>query len=134
MKLSAAERILTATLVAYIVCDVLLTPPAGLETRNPADVTVVGYAALAVLFVGLAASIVALVLRFRRSGRFPIVAIVAAVLCFAAFLAEQTGHFSSLRPPVAVERVEFVRAVVAVVAIGFGFWVLRQSMRITASN
>jgi hypothetical protein len=42
MKLSTEERILAVTLVAYMVCDVLLTPPAGLETRNPADVTLVG--------------------------------------------------------------------------------------------
>ncbi len=38
--------------------------------------TVIGIVALALLFVGLALSIVALILLFRRSGRTPIVAIV----------------------------------------------------------
>src|ERR1700680_3864693 len=121
MKLSLAERILGVTLVAYIVCDVLLTPPAHLETRNPALVTGLGIASLALLFIGLALSIVALVLMFRGSRRAPIVAIIAAVLFFPAFLAEQTGHFSAVGAPAAIERVEIVQAIVAVVVIGFAF-------------
>lgn len=112
-------------MVVYIVCDILLTPLGGLETRNPAFVTVVGFATLALLFVGLALGILALVLLFRRSGRTSLVAIVAAVLYFPAMLAEQTGHFSSLRPPTGIERLELVQAVVAILVIGFGFWVLR---------
>jgi hypothetical protein len=126
MKLSSAERILGVTLVVYIVCDVLLTPPAHLETRNPALVTGLGIATLVLIFIGLALSIVALVLMFRRSGRAPIVAIIAAVLYFPAFLAEQTGHFSSLRAPTAIEVVEVVQAVVALVALGIAFWVYRR--------
>jgi hypothetical protein len=126
MKLSLAERILGVTLVAYIVCDVLLTPPAHLETRNPALVTGLGIASLALLFIGLALSIVALVLMFRRSRRAPIVAIIAAVLYFPAFLAEQTGHFSSLRAPAAIEFVEVLQAVVALVALGIALWVYRR--------
>src|ERR1700674_4079092 len=127
MKLSNAARILVVALAAYIVCDILLTPPAGLETRDPAKVTGLGYAVLGLLFVGLALGIVALVLLFRNSRRAPIVAIVAAVLYLPAFLAEQAGLFSALRPPIAIERVEWVQAVVAVVAIGLGFWLLRSS-------
>jgi hypothetical protein len=126
MKLSLAERILGVTLVAYIVCDVLLTPPAHLETRNPALVTGLGIASLALLFIGLALSIVALVLVFRGSGRAPIVAMIAAVLYFPAFLAEQTGHFSSLRAPAAIEFVEVLQAVVALVALGIALWVNRR--------
>src|ERR1700738_4720539 len=119
MKRSNAARILAVALAAYIVCDILLTPPAGLETRDPAKVTGLGYAVLGLLFVGLALSIVALVLLFRNSRRAPIVAIVAAVLLYLpAFLAEQASLFSALRPPIAIERVEWVQAVVAVVAIG----------------
>jgi drug/metabolite transporter (DMT)-like permease len=126
MKLSLAERILGVTLVAYIVCDVLLTPPAHLETRNPALVTGLGIASLALLFIGLALSIVALVLMFRGSRRAPIVTIIAAVLYFPAFLAEQTGHFSSLRAPAAIEFVEVLQAVVALVALGIALWVYRR--------
>jgi len=40
VKLEKADWILAVTLVAYIICDVLLTPPAGLETRNPARVSI----------------------------------------------------------------------------------------------
>jgi hypothetical protein len=132
MKLSNAERILGVALVAYIVCDVLLTPPAHLETRNPSLVTGVGIASLALLFSGLALSIVALVLMFRGSGRAPIVAIIAAVLYFPAFLAEQTGHFSSLRAPAAIEFVEVVQAVIALVALSIAFWLSRRSTRSAA--
>ena len=88
--------------------------------------TGLGYAVLGLLFVGLALGIVALVLLFRNSRRAPIVAIVAAVLYLPAFLAEQAGLFSALRPPIAIERVEWVQAVVAVIAIGLSFWLLRS--------
>jgi len=91
MRLSNAARIVSVALAAYIVCDVLLTPPAGLETRDPAKVTGLGFAVLGVLFVGLALAIVALVLLFQRSRRAPVVAIVAAILYLPAFVAEQAG-------------------------------------------
>jgi uncharacterized membrane protein YozB (DUF420 family) len=122
----AVKAGLAVTLVAYVVCDILLTPPAGIETRNPADVTVLGIASLVLLFVGLALSIVALVLLFRGSRRSPMIAIVAGVLFLPAFLAEQTGHFSSLRAPTAIERIELVQVVVALLIIVFGFWMLRR--------
>jgi len=50
---------------------------------------------LGLLFIGLALGIVALVLLF-----------------------------STLRPPIAIQGVEWVQAVVAVIAIGLGFWLL----------
>jgi hypothetical protein len=89
-------------------------------------VTGLGLAVLGLLFIGLALGIVALVLLFRRSRRAPMVAIVAAVLYLPAFLAEQAGLFSALRPPVAIQRVEWVQAVVAVIAMGLSFWLLRS--------
>src|ERR1700688_2883144 len=108
MKFSAPEILLAVTLGVYVGLDVLLTPPAGLETRDPSHVTVIGIVSLALLFVGLGLSIVASVLMFRRSRRMPIIAIVAALLFLPAFLAEQTGNFSSLRAPAAIERIELV--------------------------
>jgi hypothetical protein len=89
--------VLAVSLVAYIVCDLLLTPPARLETRNPAYVTAIGIAALALLFLGLALGVVALVLLFRTSGNAARVAIAGALLYFPAPITELTGHFSSLR-------------------------------------
>lgn len=124
-----AEKILAVTLVAYIVCDILLTPPAHLETRDPSRVTVMGIAALGLLFVGLALSVVALVLLFRRSGRAPLVAIVAALLYFPAPLTELTGNFSSLRPPAAIASLEWIQTVIAIVGIGVGVWILRRPSR-----
>lgn len=121
--------ILAVVLVAYIVLDVLLTPIGGFETRDPAKVHVIGLAGLALLFVGLALSIVALILLFRRSGRAPMFAIVAAALYYPAFLTERTGTFSSLPPPTAIERLELVQAIVAVIALGLGVWMLRGDQK-----
>lgn len=117
--------LLAVVLVAYIVLDVLLTPLGGFETRDPAKVHVIGIAGLALLFVGLALSIVAIVLLFRRSGRAPTFAIAAAGLYYPAFLTERTGTFSSLPAPTAIERLELVQAVVALTALGLGVWMLR---------
>ncbi len=134
MKLTKAARILAVTLAAYIVCDILLTPPAGLETRDPAKVTGLGYAVLGLLFIGLALGIVALVLLFRRSRRALTVAIVAGVLYLPAFLSEQAGLFSALRPPIAIQRVEWVQAIIAVIVIGLASWLLRSGNARTANT
>jgi len=125
VRLSAAGLLLAIVLVGYVVLDFLLTPLGGFETRDPAKVHVVGLAGLALLFVGLALSIVALVLLFRRSGRAPMFAIVAAVLYYPAFLTELTGTFSSLPAPTAIQRIELAQAVVAGVAIGVSTSMLR---------
>lgn len=122
---SNQEWILAATLVGYIVCDLLLTPPAHLETRNPADVTSLGIAALALLFVGLALAVVALVLLFRRSRQSPRIAIVAALLYIPAPLTELSGHFSSLRPPAAIAWLELVQTVIALMVVAVGMWAIR---------
>ncbi len=121
--------LLAVVLFAYIVLDVLLTPVAGFETRDPAKVHVIGLAGLALLFVGLALSIVAIVLLFRRSRRAPMFAIVAAALYYPAFLTEQTGTFSSLPAPMAIERLELVQAVVALIVLGSGVWMLRGEQK-----
>jgi hypothetical protein len=122
---SRAGLLLAIILVVYVVLDVLLTPLGGFETRDPAKVHVVGFAGLALLFAGLVLSIVAIVLLFRRSGRAPLFAIVAALLYYPAFLTELSGTFSSLTPPTAIARIELVQAAVAAVAIGLGIWMLR---------
>lgn len=126
MKFSKAQWMLAVALFAYIVADVLLTPPAGLETRNPAFVTAIGIAALALLFVGLALSILALVLLFRRSARSPIAAIAAGVLFLPAPLTELTGHFSSLHPPAAIAAIEVVQTALAIVLVALGALLLRR--------
>ena len=125
LRLSNSAKVLAGTLAAYIVCDVLLTPPAGLETRPVSHVTGLGFAVLGLLFVGLALAIVSLVLLFRQSRRAPSVAIVAAVLYLPAVLAEQTGNFSSIHAPAAIETVELIQAAVALILVGVGIWAIR---------
>jgi hypothetical protein len=125
LRLSNPAKVLAVTLAAYVVCDVLLTPPAGLETRPVSHVTGLGFVVLGLLFVGLALAIVSLVLLFRRSRRAPTIAIVAAVLYFPAVLAEQTGNFSSVHAPAAIETVELIQAAVALALMGVGTWTLR---------
>ena len=88
-------------------------------------VTGLGFAVLGLLFVGLALAIVSLVLLFRRSRRAPSVAIIAAVLYFPAVLAEQTGNFSSVHAPAAIETVELIQAAVAMILVGVGIWTIR---------
>lgn len=134
MTLSNSGKVVAVILAVYIVLDILLTPLAGLETRPVAKVTALGIASLGLLFLGLALAVISLVLLFRRSRRAPVVAIVAALLYLPAVLAEQTGHFSNLRPPSAIERVELLQVVVALVLIGVGLWILRRSNSPTTNN
>jgi hypothetical protein len=126
MKPSGRSRILLALLVIYILSDLLLTPLGGLETRPPAQVTAFGLATLGLLFAGLALDVVSLVLLFYRPPRSPILAIIAGILYFPAFLAEQAGYFSSLRPPIVIETLEIIQALVSIVTILVALSIHRQ--------
>jgi len=126
MKPSGRSKILLSLLVIYILSDILLTPLGGLETRPPAQVTTLGLATLGLLFAGLALGVVSLVLLFYRPRRSPILAFIAGILYFPAFLAEQAGYFSSLRPPIAIETLEIVQALVSIVMILVALTVFRQ--------
>jgi hypothetical protein len=125
MNLTNAARALIVVLAAYVVLDILLTPVARIETRPVSHVTGIGFVTLGLLFVGLALSILSLVLLFRSSPRAPAMAIVAAILFYPAVLAELTGHFSSFRPPTGIAWIEQVQSVVALIAIAISLWMLR---------
>jgi hypothetical protein len=129
LKLTNPARLLAVALVAYVVLDVLLTPPGHLETRPVSGVTGLGLVTLGLLFLGLALAVISLVLLFRSSRRAPAASIVAAVLILPAVLAEQTGHFSRYRPPAAIEAIELVQVVVALVVLGFAIAISRTSSR-----
>jgi hypothetical protein len=126
MKSSGKSRILLLLLVIYIASDILLTPLGGLETRPPAQITTLGLAALGLLFAGLALGVISSVLLFYKPRRSPMIAIVAGILYFPAFLTEQAGYFSSLRPPIAIETLEIVQALVSIVIILAALNVYRQ--------
>lgn len=127
MKLSNAAKILAVTLVAYVVLDFFLTPLGGIETRPVAQVKVIGVVGLVLLFTGLVLAIVSLVLLYRRSARASMVAIIAAVLYFPAFLTEVAGIFSSVRPPSGITLIEWAQAVVGILTIAIAIWMLRTS-------
>ncbi len=133
MKLSSRGRVLAGLLVLYILFDILLTPLGGLETRPSTNVTTVGYVTVSLLFVGLALSLVSLIMLFYKPRRSPMVAIVAAILYFPAFIADQTGYFSSLQPPNAISVLEIVQAVVALVTIFVASSIHRQKAMSTVS-
>lgn len=122
------RKILAADLALYVVLGILLTPAGQLETRSATKVTVLGIVTLAVFFVGLLGAIFALVFLFRRSRRAPLLAVIAGVLYFPVMLADRTGNFSSLRPPAAIAGIELVQAIVALAAIGIGFWMLQRNV------
>jgi hypothetical protein len=126
MKPSGRSRILLLFLVIYVVSDILLTPLGGLETRPPAQVTTLGLAALGLLFAGLALAVVSSVLLFYKPRRSPMIAIIAGILYFPAFLTEQAGYFSSLRPPIAIETLETIQAIISIVMILMALSVHRQ--------
>jgi len=46
--------------------------------------------------------------------------------------ADQTGNFTSLRPPTAIAGIELAQAIVALAAIGIGFWMLQRNVWATA--
>ena len=126
MKPSGRSRTLLLFLVIYVVSDILLTPLGGLETRPPAQVTTLGLAALGLLFAGLALAVVSSVLLFYKPRKSPMIAIIAGILYFPAFLTEQAGYFSSLRPPIAIETLEIIQALVSIVMILMALSVHRQ--------
>lgn len=78
------------------------------------------------MFAGLALGVVSLVLLFYRPRGSPILAIIAGILYFPAFLAEQAGYFSSLRPPIAIETLEIIQALAPIVMILMALRVHRQ--------
>ena len=115
--LSGKSKILLVFLIVYVILDILLTPPAGLETRDPALVTTLGLDVLGLLFIGLALGIASIVLLLYKPLRSPVLAVVAGIFFLPAFLTEQAGAFSSLRVPVAIETVEIFQALVSIIVI-----------------
>ena len=105
------------SLAIYIALDILLTPLGGLETRPVSGVTTLGLTVLALLFIGLALVVGSMILLFTRPRLSPILTIIGALLYLPAFLAEQTGLFSSLTPPLGIQIVEIVQALIALISI-----------------
>ena len=124
-----AKRLFAVVMIVYLILDFFLTPFGGLETRTFATTTTTGYATVGLLFVGLAlivASLVSLAIGPRRSS---VLAIVGALLCFPAFLADYTGQFSTATASTTIASLEIVQALVAIVTIILALQFRRQSAR-----
>ncbi len=133
-KLSRKANYMARLIVVYIIADFMLTPLGGLETRPISKITTLGYTTLALLFVGLALNVACLVLTLRHYRRSPIFGIIGSILYFPAMIADQTGLFSSLSPPIGIIYVELIEAVVAIGIIVLGTLVLREKPEGASSN
>ncbi len=134
MTLSKNQRLLLASVAAYIIFDILLTPVGGFETRPVGDVTTVGFATLVLLFVGLALAVVSAGLLFARPRVSLLVAILGAILYFPALVTDEAGLFSSLRPPIGIVLLELVQAIIAAFWVFFALRVYREKRGRTRST
>ena len=126
MTLTSRRKGLAVLLVLYVILDILLTPLGGFETRPSTNVTTLGFVTVGLLFIGLALSVASLVLLFYKPRRAPIVAIIAGILYFPAFIADQSGYFSSLQPPAAITALEILEALVSLATIFLASNIYRQ--------
>ncbi len=78
------------------------------------------------MFTGLALSVVSIVLLFYKPRRVPTLGIIAGILFLPAFITDQAGYFSSLKPPIAIETVEIVQTLFSLIAIFVALNVYRQ--------
>jgi hypothetical protein len=128
MKLSSNGKILVILLIVVVVCDIFLTPLGGLETRSISNTTSVGFATLAILFVGLALTVASLFLLFRKARLASILAIIGSLCFFPALVADQTGLFSSQHAPVAIVDLELVTAVILIAVLFLASKVYRENV------
>ena len=128
-RLARRDQLLAVSLAIYLALDILLTPLGGLETRPVSGVTTLGLTVLALLFIGLALAVGSMILLFTRPRLSPILTIIGALLYLPAFLAEQTGLFSSFKPPLGIQIVEIVQALIALISI-----ILALSLRRSQNN
>ncbi len=112
----AGGRLIAVGMIIYVIIIILLTP-LGFETRSSASFTTTGLATLVLVFVGLALVVISLVLLAYRPRRSPILAVVGVLLYFPIFFADQAGQFSALRIPSAINYLEYLQALVAIVVI-----------------
>jgi len=113
-------------IVVYIIADLFLTPLGGIETRPVSEVTTTGVATLGLLFTGLALNVICLILTLRHYKRAPIFGVIGSLLHFPAPIAEATGQFSSLKPPLGIAYLEVIEAIIAIAIIFMGVLVLRE--------
>ena len=127
MKASRDARVLAILLLAFIFCDVLLSP-VGFETRASAifrDPSALPW--LGILFVGLILNVVSLILVFFKPRISSILAMVGTVVYVIPLIADQEHIFTPLAPPPLITDVEGVTLVVLLGVFISAVRVYRQS-------
>lgn len=118
MVLSSKAQVLAILLVLFVICDILLTPLGGLETRSISNTTTVGLVTLVFLFIGLALNVASLITLFRKPKLAPTLAIIGSICFFPAIIADQTGLFSTQQRPIAISYLEIFTGLLLIVVIG----------------
>ncbi len=124
MALTSKAKVLAGLLVVFVICDILLTPLGGLETRSISNATATGFATLALLFFGLALNVASLVTLFRRPRIAPTLAIVGSIFFFPAIIADQVGLWSTQQRPIAISYLEIFTGILLIVVLGLA-WMIR---------
>ncbi len=129
MPITGKGKALAIGLAVAIVLALLITPLGGQETRGIPTVKLLGFVGVVSLLAGLVLTVVSIALLFRR-GRArvaSILAIIGSLLFFPVLLTDQTGNFSSLRPPTIITDLELVMFVVVIVVLFLASRVYRES-------
>ena len=124
MALSRKAQVLAILLVVFVICDILLTPLGGLETRSISNTTTIGLATLVFLFIGLTLNVGSLIALFRRPQLAPTLAIIGSIFFFPAIIADQSGLFSTQQRPAAISYLEIFTGILLIAVIGLA-WMIR---------
>lgn len=134
MRFSRYVLALGVALVANVVLAVLLSP-LGFESRPSAELTSVGYVAIATVFAGLVADVASIVLlllqRVRPAARL---AIVGSILFLFPNLADQMRVFFALPAPPVINALEYVFIVVLLLTLALAWQVHRASSHPTSRD
>lgn len=125
VRLTRVALTLLVALVITVVVVVLLTP-LGFETRPTSDLKSFGYAAIAVIFLGLALYLTSIAVLFRRGRSASWFAIAASILLSVPVVGDQFGYFFSVPMPAPIRVLEYVLAAAILFDIVLAGLVLKE--------
>ncbi len=118
---------LAVALVVNVLLIILLTPLGGFETRPLSDVRPIGFIAVGAIFAGLILDLASIGLLFRRVRLASLLVVVSSSLLFLPTFADQTGSFSSLPAPPAINTFEYIFVTVLLLTLFLASKVYRES-------
>ena len=117
MRLSRSALALGIALAANIVLALLLSP-LGFERRTPADLTSLGYVAIATVAAGVFTDLAAIVfIALRRLRAASRLAIAGSIVFLFPNIVDQAGAFFTLPAPPTIDALEYAFIVVLVVTL-----------------